>query len=146
MSLIILWITVIFFTFAWAYASRLAEATLSFGKSVSDSDSATGLQDAVTPRWVTNFSLFTYIGCLCAIIAMGWFFSWKLVLAAIATIFFGGMIVRQLLPKPDSVFFVKMISRSLMNRYADFIKNNDSVRANAIKNILSKIGIHPDQV
>ena len=47
------------------YALAFNRATLTIGRSISDTDSKTGFQDAITPPWLTNFSLVTVAAALC---------------------------------------------------------------------------------
>ena len=42
-------------------------------------------------------------------------------------------------PKPESAHFVMRIYRSMINRYADFQKSGDSVRADAMKELIDKV-------
>ncbi len=142
----VLWGLVVVMAFAFAYTMQFTASTRAFGVELSDTDSATGFQDSITPPWQTNLAMLTYIGSFVVIAVMWWQFGWKLGLGSFAVIFFGSMLAKQILPKLDSNHYRTLILRSMSNRYADFVKSGDVARAEAMKHLLEKSGINPDEM
>ena len=68
---------------------------------LADTDSGTGVQDAITPPWQTKFAMFAYIGSLLVIVGMWSEFGWQSGLGSLAVILFGAALARQILPKPS---------------------------------------------
>lgn len=143
---IILWVLSILMAFGFAYTMQFTISTLTFGKELSDTDSATGFQDAITPPWQTNLALVTYFCCAVVVGVMWWFFGWASALGSAAIIFFGSSIAKLFLPKPTGNHYKKLIIQSMCSRYAGFIKSGDPVRADAMKQLLIKAGINPDEM
>jgi len=120
------------------------QSTLIFGQELSDTDSGTGYQDAITPPWQTKLTLATYAIVLAAIIAMWWYVGWLYGVGSIVFILFGSGLASLFLPKKNSKHFRGIIMRSMCNRYANFARDGDSVRAKAMKDLLLKAGIDVD--
>ena len=104
----------------------------------------TGFQDAISPPKLTWVAFGIYI--LLAILLINAFFgeSGSIVQGLIAIgVIFGTTIVTGVIIHPPSKepvfekFYLKILYNSMTNRYADYKKNNDNVRADAI-NILVK--------
>ena len=104
----------------------------------------TGFQDAISPPKLTWVAFGIYI--LLAILLINAFFgeSGSIVQGLIAiAVIFGTTIVTGVIIHPPSKgpvfekFYLKILYNSMTNRYADYKKNNDHVRADAI-NILVK--------
>ena len=58
----------------------------------------------------------------------------------IPAVFIVAAFSRFVLPKLDSDFFKKIVLRSLMNRYANFVRSGDKVRAKASAELLERLG------
>jgi len=142
----ILWVLAVVMAFAFAYALLFTASTHAIGVELSDTDSGTGFQDAITPPWQSNLAIITYVGCLVVVAIMWWQFGWKSGIGSLAVIFFGSMLAKRLLPKPGSNHYRYLIMHSMSNRYADYVRNGDVTRAEAMKYLLVKYGINPDEM
>lgn len=120
------------------YNLGLTQACRTIGVELSNSGSDTGFQDALTPPSSTNITLITWVAIAGALGYLWYEFGWGafgiglgvlVVVSAIAGATF--------IPKPNSVHFQKKIYSSLANRYADFMKSGDSVRADATKQLVT---------
>ena len=67
-----------------------------FGKALSNTDSKTGLQDAVTPPWDTAVAMAIYAGIVVAVPLTWWLSGWQLALASLAIILLGGALLKAL--------------------------------------------------
>ena len=66
---------------------------------------------------------------------------WKYGIAFLFGLFVCAALIKVFLPKSESNHFYNIIIRSLMNRYADYEKTGDSVRASDIEYILNRFDI-----
>lgn len=119
-------------------------ATLSMGRELSGTPSPTGFQDAITPPWLTKLTLVVYFGCALVIGFMWWYLGWQSSLGGAAVIFFGGGIAKLLLPKPTGAHYKHLIISSMSSRYADYVRDSDNIRAEAMKHLLAKAGTDVD--
>lgn len=112
------------------------------GKAISDTDSKTRFQDAVTPPILTTITM--AVRALSAAL-IGWAF-WSFGVATgfyiiivfwIVSIIAGVMFV----PKSDSAHWVKMIYVSRSRRVADDRKAGDNMRADAAESLTKRIEI-----
>lgn len=139
-----LWMLVAALTIAFAYTMQFSAATLSIGKALSGSGSKTGFQDAITPPWQTNLALTVYIGIAVVGGIMWWWLGWVSALAALGIIFVGSLLVKLVLPKPSGDHYRRLILQSMAVRYANYVRDGDVLRADAMKQLLVKAGIDPD--
>ena len=107
------------------------------GLELSVSKEGTGYQDAITPpklNYVTfvfwPLNLFIIFAGFADFGAMGFIILGIFILSNVLT---GIYIV----PKLDK-FFLKILFRSMTNRHADYMRDGDKIRADAIKGILNK--------
>ena len=140
----ILWALVAVAAVGLAYTLQFTSATLSFGRELSETDSATGFQDAITPPWQTNLALFVYVAAVAIVIAMWWQAGWLSALGAAVGILVGSSLVKLVLPKPSDPHYKKLIVQSMCSRYADYMRDGDVMRAEAMEHLLVKAGIDPD--
>ena len=141
-----LWFGVVVAAVSLAYNARFSGATLSFGRALSDTSSGTGYQDAVTPPWQTKFVLIVY-GLVLAVLALSWYgFGVGRAIATLLVLILGSFVAYFLVPKQDSNHFRRLIIVSMSRRYADYVRDGDSVRADAMKMLLRKAGIDPDVI
>lgn len=125
---------------ALAYVLRFSEATLSLGRELSDADSQTGFQDAITPPWQTKVAFAVYASCI-FVIGVAWESrGWMYGVGALAAILLGAMVIRRFLPHPDSEHFRKIILASMSSRYANYVRDGDLTRASAMKLLLDRAG------
>ena len=137
-----LWVSTVILMPFLAYSLQFTEATLLLGRSLSESDSGTGLQSAITPPWEAKLSLVIY-GLTLALIGGSWYeFGIGRAILCVVALFVGLLIARRLLPKPDSAHFNAIIIRSMANRYADFVRDGDRVRGDLMKMLLRRAGVN----
>jgi hypothetical protein len=141
---IIWWFLAVVMAFAFAYTIQFTSATLSMGREISDTDSPTGFQDAITPPWQSNLALIVYLGCVVVVGVIWWQIGWLSALGGAAVIFFGSSVAKLALPKPTGDHYKLLIMNSMISRYADYVRDGDALRADAMKSLLFKVGIDPD--
>jgi hypothetical protein len=136
--IILLWLASLLLGYSLVFAS----ATLATGKSISGTDSSRGFQDAITPPWSTNLTLFSYAASIGAV-SYGWYeYGWLTGLGIILGFFFLIAINQGLLlPKSDGEHYRWLILSSMGNRYTDYVKSGDQIRASAMGDLLKKLGI-----
>ena len=139
------WVFASIMTVLLSYQLRFSEATLIYGRELSDTDSATGFQDAVTPPWQTNFGFFAFGGTLFAIVAIWSDLGWLPGLGAIALVLIGLALVRSFLPRPDAPHFRNLILKSMVSRHADYVRDGDTERASAMHELLVRAGLRVDE-
>jgi hypothetical protein len=146
-------LVVIFLVVTGAYQSRLRKATLHWGRLIAglghirrDIDAAKasdpvkaaeslgrsvdqrGFQDAITPRWHTNFTFLYWVLCLATYI-WGFFVLPTYIAVAWPVAFVvGERIVGSMLPRPDSEFFRQKLIASLEGRCDQFRRVGDEMR------------------
>ena len=130
--------------FAFAYNMQFTTATLSMGRELSDTDSSTGFQNAITPPWQSNFAAVVYLGCVVVVGIMWWRLGWESALGGAAVILICGSVAKLVLPKPTGGHYRRLIISSMISRYADYVRDGDTLRADAVKQLLVKAGIDPD--
>jgi hypothetical protein len=127
-----------------AYSLQFTAATLLLGRSLSESNSGTGFQAAISPPWETYFGLIIY-GLTLALVGASWYeFGIGRALLCVITLLVGLSVSRRLLPKPDSLHFKALIIQSMANRYANFVRDGDHVRGDLMKMLLHKAGVDSD--
>jgi len=139
------WVFASIMTVLLSYQLRFSEATLILGRELSDTDSATGFQDAVTPPWQTKFGFFAFGGTLFAIVGIWLDLGWLSGLGAIALVLFGSTLVRSFLPKPDAAHFRNLILKSMVSRHANYVRDGDTERASAMHGLLVRAGLRADE-
>lgn len=139
-----LWILTIVMTFALSYSLQFTGATLAMGRELAETTTGTGFQDAITPPWETKLSLAIYAGCVMVLGVMWWQLGWLSALGGFAVLFLGASVAKFFLPSPTSGHYRTLIIQSMCSRYADFVRDGDALRADAMKQLLIKIGIDPD--
>jgi hypothetical protein len=139
-----LWIGVILLAPAAAYSLRFTGATLALGRALSDTTSGTGYQASISPPWETAFGLVVY-GLTLGVVAFSWYaFGIGRAVESLVTVFVATMVLRRFMPAEDSPHFKKLIIQSMANRYANFVRDGDTVRAAAMRGLLEKAGIPPE--
>jgi uncharacterized membrane protein len=129
------------------YTLIFNRATLLIGTEISYDNSPTGFQDAVTPPWLTSFSIFSYV------VSLGWivfgFYKFGIVIgivSIIALIIVAFVNIAIVLPKRDSDHFEKLILNSMLNRYANYVKDGDELRAAAMGDLLERLDIPVSEI
>ena len=113
------------------------------GLELSDNKFASGYQDAISPPKLTWLSIVCYLIFFGTIISL---FFYKSVILGIFCIFIvliiqviTGTIIHP--PRKTRIFekfYLRILYSSMVNRYADYKKENDNVRANAINILIKK--------
>jgi hypothetical protein len=138
------WILVGGLTIALSYILQFSHATLSIGRALSSTDSKTGFQDAITPPWETNLALTIYIGIAVVDGITWWLLGWVSAVVALGIIFLGGMLFTFVFSRVLGDHYQRMIFQSMISRYANYLRDGDKLRADAMKHLLVKAGIDPD--
>jgi hypothetical protein len=139
-----LWMIALIFMFGFGYIMQFTSFTLEFGRALSGESSRTGYQNAITPPWFTNFAIAVYVGSFAIVVLMWWKFGWLSGLGAIVLILFGSSFAKLLLPKLAGSHYKNAVLSSMMRRYADFVRDGDSMRADAMRELLIRAGMDPD--
>jgi len=127
------------------YDLNLTETTRLLGSSITDTDSKTGLQDAITPPWSTWVGITIYILSIVVNVLGFYLFGWKWGIGLTFLFLIFLTIAKFIVPKSESDHFYNMIFKSMINRYANYVKDNDLIRANAMKELLERMGLEvPD--
>ena len=125
---------------AFRYALRLTEACLFVGKAISDSESKTGFQDAVSPPIWTPITFAIWGGMIALIGWSFWSLGWVNGLIVIVILFGTSSIAgRTVIPRADAPYWVKMIYASMARRVAAYRKANDHMRADAGQDLAHRI-------
>lgn len=141
----LLWVFTGLMAFALAYTLLFSSATLSMGREFSEASSGRGFQDAISPPWVTNLGLVVYL-CSALIVGLMWWETGFLsAVGSAALILFGSSIAKLVLPKPNGDHYRNLILRSMMSRYANYVRDSDTLRAEAMGQLLKKSGFDPAQ-
>ena len=136
-----LWVSVFILSFGLAYAIIFSEVTLALGRSLSNDSPGRGYQDALTPPWQARLSLVIYVATLVAV-AFSWYeFGIGRCIATVALLFAGSMLWRRVLPQGHSRHYLKLIVTSMVQRYADWVRRGDHVRAGVMAQLLGKMGL-----
>jgi hypothetical protein len=116
------------------YNVGLVESCRVVGVNLANLDTKVGYQDAITPPASSLFALATWVVSIIFLVFLFYYFGWRYGFLSIAIYFlFSTIAGASIIPGPESKHFLGRIYRSLVNRYADYIKSNDTERAAAIK-------------
>ncbi len=133
--------SILIVVFAGSFASRMQAVTLWLGKKIApegmDSEAPRGFQDAITPKIQDMFNTILPV-CYIAIIVLGSFKKWYLGIALLFITFFAMVIIKRFLPNKIK-FYLKIIIYYMDNRLADYIRDGDTMRAEATEDILKKL-------
>jgi len=123
----------------YAYFGRFSEAALFYGKKISDADSKTGYQDAITPPWTVGLTIVSMLLPIIMLLYIWYSYDWIAGVMTIVFFMFSVSMIRILLPKKDSKHFKGLILKSLNARYDKFTSSNDDSRAFASKLLIDKL-------
>jgi len=70
--------------------------------------------------------------------------NWSSALIAAAIIFGGGRFLKAVLSRTLNRHYEFLISQSMISRYANYVRDGDTLRAEAMKHLLRKSGIDTD--
>ena len=132
-------ILVVFFS---AFTKNVQETTLQIGKNLFGAKrNSTGVQDAITPTWQTRNNVITIV-LLVVYFGMAMFvFKWYIGVAIFLFTFFVAIPLTSkfLIFRPSSAFIVKKIKNNLLKRKESYKAAGDSLRAEAVTEVLSKM-------
>lgn len=138
------WISTIILVPLLAYELQFTAATLAFGRLLSDDSHGTGFQSAITPPREANVALIIY-GLTLTLVGFSWYeFGIGRAVLSVAVIFVGVLVASRMLPSPESPHFRALIIGSMASRYANFVRDGDPIRADAMKMLLQKAGAYPE--
>ena len=130
----------------WRFDLDFRDFNKKVGLELSDTKMGTGFQDAITPpklNWLSYVVYFVLIATLItAYFDRGGF---KTVLICLGIIFLfppiaGVLILEKLkFKKKLDKIYLRILLHSMINRHADYVKNNDTIRADAMKGLLNKL-------
>ncbi len=131
-----------FASLALGYILAFTGATLTIGRSLSDSDRPTGYQDAITPPRFSMFAILVYVICAVGLIYGFWRLGWLVGFGIIIGFFLAIVLNKVLiLPKSHSDHFRNIIIHSMIKRHADYLKGGDTLRASVMGMLLEKLGM-----
>jgi len=113
------------------------------GVAISDTGTKTGFQDAISPPSSTGISFAVWALILGCLGYLAYEFGWGAMGIGVAVFFVVGLIAgASFIPKPSSDHFLERIIGSMTRRHADYEKNNDTIRATAMQDLLMKVSLH----
>ena len=139
-----LWLLVAVLAVALAYTTQFITATLTMGRELAGSTTKRGFQDAITPPWQTNLALVVYVGIPIVALVMWWRIGWPSALAGMVAIFVGSLVAGFIVPQASGGHYQRLILQSMIARYANYLRDGDVLRAEAMKQLLTRAGIDPD--
>ena len=130
----------------WRFDIDFRQFNKKVGLELSESKQGSGFQDAITPPKLNWLSYFIYFLLIATFITA--FFDrggWKTALIClgilIATMVISGVIIGSNQPNRKPLFqkfYFRVLFNSMVNRHADYLKNNDKVRADAMGTLVKK--------
>jgi len=121
-------------------------ATRMIGRSIDDTNSYTGYQDAITPPLSSYFAITLYIvtfaGMVFGFIKYGLLAGIGIMLGFVFIMAFNKAV---LLPKEDSRHFRHIIIRSMGRRYTSYLRQGDDLRASLMQELLKKIALQNNE-
>jgi hypothetical protein len=127
-----------------SYELRSTEATRKIGRALSGTDS---LEIAITPPG-SSYAAFAVYAVAFLIMAFG-FYRYGFLRGIAAFLGFFVLVTLNrllLLPKPESLHFRDFVLRSMVRRYANYLRAADKVRATAMAELLKCAGIPADEL
>jgi hypothetical protein len=141
-----LWALVLLAIALNAYVAQFTSETLRIGRELSRTDSKTGLQDAITPPWLTTLGWAVYGGTVVLLGVIWWQLGWLPALMGTAVLFLGIGILKGVLARAMTEHYGHMILGSMVSRYADFVRHGDGIRAAAMKELLERYEFDSDLI
>ena len=110
------------------------------GVEISETGTETGFQNAISIPSSTSMSLATWALIIGVIMYLAYEYGWG-ALGIGVLVFFGISVVAgaTIMPKPASDHFLKRIYASMAGRYANYEKENDDVRAAAMRDLVNRV-------
>tara|TARA_R110000787_G_scaffold28095_1_gene76891 strand:+ start:18 stop:518 length:501 start_codon:yes stop_codon:yes gene_type:complete len=125
---------------AFSWDMGLRRTTLAIGQRFGNVQNAQVFQDAVTPPWQTNATLF--IWALLIVFFSTCFFRFGIITSVLLLLIFFAAVVtlgKWLLPKAESRHYLYLVFQSLLSRLANFQRDQDSNRAEAAEELVQRM-------
>jgi len=139
-----LWVVLFLISPIGTYLNYHTEVTLYYGIVAADKEdldlSKRGLQDSLTnPKY--NWVFFAIQGIrILLIVALFYYGGLTHGIASLITVFLiAYALTRKVFPPPTSHFWLRSILKSLTNREADYRRDNDNMRADALSEIRRRL-------
>jgi hypothetical protein len=129
------------------YMLAQSQACLIIGRSLSGTDTSTGLQDAITPPEAANRTLILWALTVAAFVAAFWVFGLDVGVTTVVVFFIALFVAGAVfVPKPQSAHWVGVVQRSLADRAAAYRKGGDLARATAVEDLLGMLREHQSRM
>lgn len=142
----IIWLAVAALSCGLSYTAQFTASTLAVGRQLSGESTGTGYQDAISPPWQTKLAMAVYAAALVFFAHLVFDRGWAVAFGALAIVWLGSLAANRFLPSVGSPHFVRLIKQSMVSRYADYVRDGDAIRAEAMKGLLDVIGLNPDEL
>ena len=121
-----------------SFTLRFQGATLYWGKKLQPDNELLprGMQNAITPSFQNFRNIFLPISIILLMVLGLFFIKWYLALISGPVSFILCGFVSKILPKPESKYYYEKIHRVLMKKKRLFQKSNDSLRIEAVENVI----------
>jgi len=148
MSMTVAYVVVLYLVaLAFGYELRFTEATLFIGRALSGTSRGTGCQDAITSP-ASSYVAFGVYGLALLVLVFG-FFQYGFLIGLAALVGFYVLVSLNrilLLPRRDSPHFLAIVTKSMIRRHADYMRDGDKLRAAAMADLLQRAGISVDEL
>lgn len=133
-------IVMLLVSLALGYELAYTQSTRRLAIKISSADGWRFIQDALTPPRSNLVGCATYLWFTCGVTLVWLRFNWYYaVTICIISVMIVGLTASSLL-KYAGNWFEGSVIRSMMRRYADFVKEGDVMRANAASELLGRLG------
>lgn len=131
--------TAVLLALAFRYNLAFSASCRALGANISSSGNKTSLQNAITPPYQTNLTIATWLSLLIffGLISFGTNFEFSLRIGVEFVVF--SYLFGFVLPKADSLHFVRRITKSMQSRYQDFETQGNEARAAAMNLLLLRV-------
>ena len=125
----------------FAYTGRMQATTLYLGKRLADpsvqKELPRGLQDAITPKIQTTLNIINIIGWI-VLIGLGTYIAWYVGIVSVFLAVALQSFFQIFMPKTLDHYYL-VIQYYMMNKIADYNRNNDTMRTQAGKEVLNDL-------
>jgi len=135
-----MWLVLVVFFIA--FTKNVQITTLDIGKRLYGAEpNSTGIQDAITPTWQTRNNIISFVLLFAFIGTSLYVFKWYAGLGIFLMTLFVviPLVSNYLMYPPSSVFIVKKIRNNLVKKQKIYFEKGDSLRAEAVSEILIRL-------
>jgi hypothetical protein len=124
-----------------AFTENVQRATLEIGRKISTTDSLTGLQDAITPKWQTRNNIINLFAQIYLLALSIYLFKWYVGIIVFLLIYFIAtpLIRKFLMFSPQSEFILKKIISNLEKNKSLYETSGDDLRLQAINDVIARV-------